>query len=143
MTPPFDSWTVERIAAKAPEELIPGVLDVPAPAPSTSRGLGGVARTQAAMLDGGIDQVSDSEHPVAPLVDGIFLIAAADGRPRLLMSICQACGTQFFPPRERCSICSEAKMKTVEAPPQGELYTWTVIRELGGLREGFEPYVVG
>lgn len=112
-------------------------------APSTYLGSGGVAGTQAAMLDGGIDSVSDSEHPVLPQVEGVFVVAAADGRPRLLVSICRACGARFFPPRERCSACSEASMRTVEAPPQGELYTWTVIRELGGLREGFEPYVIG
>lgn len=34
-------------------------------------------------------------------------------------------------------------MRNVEAPQEGELYTWTVIRELGPLREGFDPYVVG
>jgi len=34
-------------------------------------------------------------------------------------------------------------MTSMEAPPEGELYTWTVIRELGGFREGFVPYVVG
>lgn len=34
-------------------------------------------------------------------------------------------------------------MENVEAPQQGKLYTWTVIRELGPMREGFEPYVVG
>ncbi len=95
------------------------------------------------MLDGRINSVSDSEHPVLPLVEGVFVVAAADGRPRLLTSICQACGARFFPPRERCNACPEANMTTAEAQPQGELYTWTVIRELGGFREGFEPYVVG
>jgi uncharacterized OB-fold protein len=95
------------------------------------------------MLDDRTEQVSDSEHPAVPLVEGVFLIEAEDGRPRLLMSVCQVCGSRFFPPRERCSACSEAKMRIVEAPPEGELYTWTVIRELGGFREGFEPYVVG
>jgi uncharacterized OB-fold protein len=34
-------------------------------------------------------------------------------------------------------------MRNVEAPQEGDLYTWTVIRELGPIREGFEPYVVG
>jgi len=83
------------------------------------------------------------ESEPAPLVDGVFVVAAADGRPRLLVSRCEACGARSFPPRERCSACSETDLATEEAPPEGELYTWTVIRELGRPTEGFIPYVVG
>ena len=77
-----------------------------------------------------------------PLVDGIFTIGT-DRRPALLASRCTSCGVRFFPPRERCSACSHAGMEVAEAAREGELYTWTVVRELGGQREGFVPYVVG
>ncbi len=83
---------------------------------------------------------SDIDAPI-PLVDGVFKIV--DGRPVLLISRCGACNERFFPPRERCAACSSDDLQTEEASQDGELYTWTVVRELGGQREGFIPYVVG
>ncbi len=77
-----------------------------------------------------------------PLVEGLFTIEA-DGRPVLLSSRCASCNQRFFPPRERCSACSHDVMRIEEASREGELYTWTVVRELGGQREDFVPYVVG
>ncbi len=82
----------------------------------------------------------DNGEP-SPLVDGMFKIV--DGRPVLLISRCGACNERFFPPRERCAACSTDDIQTEEASQDGELYTWTVVRELGGQREGFIPYVVG
>lgn len=82
----------------------------------------------------------DSVSPI-PLVDGVFRID--DGRPILLTSRCLSCNERFFPPRERCAACSSDDLRTDEASQEGELYTWTVVRELGGQREGFVPYVVG
>ncbi len=82
-----------------------------------------------------------SNPPPIPLVDGVFRIA--DGRPVLFLSRCTSCDERFFPPRERCAACSCDSMQTEEASQDGELYTWTVVRELGGQREGFVPYVVG
>ena len=76
-----------------------------------------------------------------PLVDGVFTIA--DGRPVLLVSRCSSCDRRFFPPRERCDACSSDDLQTEEASQDGELYTWTVVRELGAHREGFVPYVIG
>ena len=76
-----------------------------------------------------------------PLVEGVFKIV--DSRPVLLVSRCSECDRRFFPPRGRCAACSSDDMRTEEASQEGELYTWTVIRELGGQREGFIPYVVG
>ncbi len=77
-----------------------------------------------------------------PLVEGIFRIEAG-ATPVLLASRCTSCDQRFFPPRERCSACSSADMSVEDASQHGELYTWTTIRELGGYREGFTPYVVG
>lgn len=77
-----------------------------------------------------------------PLVEGVFRIEAG-GKPVLLASRCASCDRRFFPPRERCSACSSADMSVEDASQRGELYTWTTIRELGGYREGFTPYVVG
>jgi hypothetical protein len=76
-----------------------------------------------------------------PLVDGVFKIV--DGRPVLLVSRCSSCNERSFPPRDRCAACSCDDVHTEEASQSGELYTWTVVRELGGHREGFVPYVVG
>ncbi len=83
---------------------------------------------------------SDNGGPI-PLVDGVFRIA--DGRPVLLVSRCSSCKERFFPPQERCAACSSDDMHTEEASQDGELYTWTVVRELGAHREGFIPYVIG
>lgn len=76
------------------------------------------------------------------LVDGIFTIRP-DGRPALLASRCTACNERYFPSRERCSACSNDTMQIEATAQDGKLYTWTVVRELGGQREGFVPYVVG
>ncbi len=87
--------------------------------------------------------MTETEAQVLPLVEGVLVVAAEDGRPRLQVSSCQACGATFFPPQARCNACSETNMRSGEASAEGELYTWTVVRELGRLREGFVPYVMG
>jgi uncharacterized OB-fold protein len=87
--------------------------------------------------------MTETNEDVRPLVDGVLLPTAEDGRPRLLIAQCEACEARFFPPRERCAACSGTDMSAAEAPTDGELYTWTVIRELGRPMEGFVPYVVG
>lgn len=78
-----------------------------------------------------------------PLLDGIFEIAGADGHPHLLVSHCPSCGAYAFPARERCARCFARDLPVEPAPAAGTLYTWTVIRELGRMREGFVPYVIG
>jgi len=86
--------------------------------------------------------VTASDPQAAPLVEGIFRIEVGE-QPVLLTSRCNACDARFFPPRERCNACSSEDLRVEDASQQGELYTWTTIRELGGYREGFTPYTVG
>ncbi len=71
------------------------------------------------------------------------MFTIAGGRPVLLASHCSSCDERSFPPRDRCPACSGENLRTEEAPLTGDLYTWTVVRELGGQREGFVPYIVG
>ena len=77
------------------------------------------------------------------LREDVLAVSGSDGRPRLIVSRCPDCGTYGFPPRERCASCHRGDLGTEEAPVEGTLYSWTVVRELGRLREGFTPYAVG
>ena len=77
------------------------------------------------------------------LREDVLAVAGSDGQPRLIVSRCQDCGTYAFPPRERCASCHRGDLGTEEAPAEGTLYSWTVVREIGKLREGFTPYAVG
>ena len=76
-----------------------------------------------------------------PIVEGLFTLDEVGG-PRLLISKCRACGAQAFPARRRCHACTAGDLESVESPVEGTIYSWTVVRELGGPRAGFEPYVV-
>jgi uncharacterized OB-fold protein len=86
--------------------------------------------------------MQDSKGP-RPLVDDLFEVSGSDGQPHLIVSRCTSCDTLDFPPRQRCSRCFGKELETEEAPSEGTLYTFTVIRELGKQREGFIPYAVG
>jgi uncharacterized OB-fold protein len=87
--------------------------------------------------------MTDASQNQKPLLDEIFELSGADGQPHLLVSHCPHCGAFAFPARERCARCSARDLPREPAPGRGTLYTWTVIRELGKLREGFVPYVIG
>lgn len=76
-----------------------------------------------------------------PIVEGLFTLGSETG-PRLLISKCRACGALAFPARRRCIACSGADIEGLVAPGEGAIYSWTVIRELGGPRPEFRPYVV-
>ena len=77
------------------------------------------------------------------LVEDFLRVKGADGRPHLVISRCDECGCQAFPPRNRCASCGGQKQSHIEAPGDGTLYTFTVVRELGKKREGFIPYALG
>ena len=69
-----------------------------------------------------------------------FWRAAADGR--LLYQRCPACGHAQFYPRPLCLACG-ADPEWVEASGQGEVYTFTVVRQYGAKPFRDElPYVV-
>ncbi len=76
-----------------------------------------------------------------PIVEGLFTLDEASG-PRLLVSKCRACGAQAFPARRRCHACTADDLESMESTLEGTIYSWTVVRELGGPRPGFEPYLV-
>jgi len=88
------------------------------------------------------DPASASKGP-RPVVADIFEVSGSDGHAHLIVSHCTSCDTLDFPPRRRCSRCFGSELETEQAPSEGTLYTFTVIRELGKQREGFIPYAVG
>src|SRR5690606_33950933 len=55
---------------------------------------------------------------------------------------CDGCGTLRWPPRPACAACHEMSYHWTPVPPQGALYTWTVVvhQTMKGLTP---PYVVG
>ncbi len=83
------------------------------------------------------------KKPKALLDDVLHVEGEEDGRPRLVVSCCNDCGARAFPPRERCARCSGQSLGMQEAPAEGTLYTYTVVRELGKQREGFVAYALG
>ena len=84
-----------------------------------------------------------NERRPKALLDDVLRVAGEDGRPHLLVSRCDECGARAFPARERCARCCRRSQSLVEAPAEGTLYTYTVVRELGKQREGFVPYALG
>lgn len=65
----------------------------------------------------------------------------ADGSGNLLGSRCRACGAHFFPIRKACAGCLGRDLETVSLSTQGELYTYTVVRQS---TPDFEvPYALG
>jgi uncharacterized OB-fold protein len=85
---------------------------------------------------------ANHKKPTA-LLDDVLRVEGEDGRPHLLVSRCDECGARAFPARERCARCSGQSQSLLEAPAEGELYTYTVVRELGKQREGFVAYALG
>jgi uncharacterized OB-fold protein len=84
-----------------------------------------------------------NEKKPKALLDDVLRVEGEDGRPHLLVSCCDECGTRAFPARERCARCCGQQQSLLEAPAEGTLYTYTVVRELGKQREGFVAYALG
>jgi uncharacterized OB-fold protein len=59
-----------------------------------------------------------------PAVPGVFVAEGSDGQPHLLLSSCD-CGATAFPPRSRCQVCGKPVERTIEAPANGAVYSWT------------------
>ena len=89
------------------------------------------------------ERAADGKGSPRALLEDVLQVRGDDGRPHLLVSRCNDCGARAFPPRPRCASCSGQSQSCVQAPGDGTLYTYTVVRELGGQREGFIPYVLG
>lgn len=74
-----------------------------------------------------------------PIVEGLF----DPEHQRLIVSICQDCRARAFPPRQRrCAACGGTNLERETSASSGVIYSWTVIRELGGYRPDFQPYIV-
>jgi uncharacterized OB-fold protein len=78
------------------------------------------------------------------------LIGGTDTEPRLIGSICDACGTVSFPRQSSCPQCTSEQVRTHELATQGELWTWTIQcfppkspPYPAAAVEAFEPYGVG
>jgi uncharacterized OB-fold protein len=89
------------------------------------------------------DQKTGEGKGPRPLVEDMLAVAGADGGPHLIVSRCEDCGALAFPARSHCASCYGQSLGKEEAPGEGTLYTFTVVREIGRAREGFVPYAVG
>jgi uncharacterized OB-fold protein len=63
-----------------------------------------------------------------PVAEGLFTWPDS---PRLIGSICVACGTTTFPSQQSCPRCTGTQLRLVPLATTGLLWTWTV--------QGFEP----
>ncbi|RLG53012.1 MAG: transcriptional regulator [Thermoproteota archaeon] len=64
-------------------------------------------------------------------------------RYRLEASLCERCGSKFYPPRIICPNCKSREMKRIRLPKRGTLVSYSVVYFPP---KGFElqtPYVVG
>ena len=62
----------------------------------------------------------------------------------LLGSVCENCGTRYFPPRIICKKCGRnSKMKSYKFKGTGEVYSFTTIRAPTEEFEEEAPYTVG
>ena len=63
-----------------------------------------------------------------PVDEGLF---SWPDEPRLIGSICTACGTTTFPSQLSCPRCTSTDVQTVPLATTGRLWSWTV--------QAFEP----
>jgi uncharacterized OB-fold protein len=63
-----------------------------------------------------------------PVAEGLFTWPS---RPRLIGSMCAACGTTTFPVQGSCPRCTGTDLREVPLAETGRLWTWTV--------QAFEP----
>ena len=79
-----------------------------------------------------------------PVADGLF---SWPDRPRLIGSMCTACGTTTFPSQQSCPRCTGTQLRQVPLATTGRLWTWTVQafepKPPYAADGPFEPYGVG
>lgn len=78
--------------------------------------------------------------------EGLFRIPEETGGAIALNgSHCEKCGRYFFPRVERCSVCENKDLDTVEMGRKGKIYSYTVcyFPPPGGKYKGYFPYTVG
>jgi scaffold protein (connect acetoacetyl-CoA thiolase and HMG-CoA synthase) len=64
-------------------------------------------------------------------------------RYRLIGNRCQNCGGKYFPPRQVCTTCRGTQFEGYEFDGQGELYSFTTLRQAPAGFENYTPYSVG
>ena len=68
-------------------------------------------------------------------------VVGTGNEARLVAGRCMECGRRVFPAPEFCLDCAGCKIEPVELPPEGRLYTWSVVH---AARPGWEaPFVLG
>jgi uncharacterized protein len=74
------------------------------------------------------------------------LLTEIDGRPHLVGSRCEVCGTDTFPVQASCPRCGGEAVGPVALPTTGTVWTWTVQRFAPKLllqtSKVFEPFAV-
>ena len=81
-----------------------------------------------------------------PIEAGFFTIPSDPGEgPRLLGTLCRACGEAFFPRREVCAKCLSEDTEDTRLGPHGTLYTYTYVHlpMFGTSRTDTQGYGVG
>ena len=64
-------------------------------------------------------------------------------RYQLVGNVCLKCGTKHFPPRQVCTECRGTEFEPFQFNGQGELYSFTTLRQAPAGFEEFAPYAVG
>lgn len=87
-----------------------------------------------------MSQLTEAHH-IPPMMEGVFVREAQDGRPHLLGGYCAACDRRYFPRPSYCRTCLEPVEET-DLGTDGFLHAFTVVRIRPPL--GFpQPYAVG
>lgn len=64
-------------------------------------------------------------------------------RYRLVGNVCLTCGARHFPPRQVCTECRGTTFESFTFKGDGELYSFTTLRQAPAGFEGMTPYSVG
>src|SRR5262245_47660736 len=64
-------------------------------------------------------------------------------RYQLIGNSCSNCGAKFFPPRQVCTECRGTTLRPVQFRGDGELYSYTTLRQAPAGFEAQTPYSVG
>ena len=76
-----------------------------------------------------------------PVAKGTFSFDS-DGQAHLLASKCGHCGTTIFPSVARCPGCFKANMQATPLATEGELHSFTTVRQGPPEWKGEVPYII-
>ncbi|MFH1350357.1 MAG: OB-fold domain-containing protein [Pseudomonadota bacterium] len=82
-----------------------------------------------------------------PLKEGFWTWGESGEKPRLIGSICEACGELFFPKKENswCIHCQKRALKDTLLSTEGEIVSFSVVMQQpgGGFYKGPVPFAYG